>query len=44
MQSTKLVSALKIVLEAAQEHTDDIRSGIEDGTYAASDNNSVVAK
>ena len=44
MQSNKLVSALKIVLEAAQEHIDDIRSGIEDGTYAASDSKDLSTK
>ncbi len=38
MQSNKLVSALKTVLEAAQQHVDDIQSGIEDGIYVAGDN------
>ncbi len=44
MQSNKLVSALKTVLEAAQQHVDDIQSGIEDGIYAASDNETLATK
>ena len=44
MQSNKLVSALKTVLEAAQQHVDDIQSGIEDGIYAAGDNEDLSSK
>ena len=44
MKSSKLATALQVVIAMAEQHVEDIQLGLEDGTYDRSENTDLAAK